>query len=204
LISKIKKNEDPIQASFATIALFNIANICFQSNSQKRVSIKAPQTNALIAATAYCDSLPESIVRDPMKILDDGAKTGSSLVKTYFLKSALDFAEDYKKNGTKESVQYANELLKKAQQYGSEAVQDGIQEASLLMSRAHIEGQFEKSNQTIGVAYLLSLSEKSPSKELTTYASKLNTKLTILEKNIAKELASGCAQKNNDILNSPF
>ncbi|MBC3920329.1 hypothetical protein H8L32_22890 [Undibacterium sp. CY18W] len=204
ILTQIQNSRDIDEIGIYSVAIFDIAKICLQSQWKNTgVTYNLDATN-FGSDTSFCQNLPQDVVANPLKILDDASQKGSSLAKTHYLMNAFVFAPIYKSIGTPEHIAFSNFIIERAKNYGEEAVKSGAQEANFLMSRAYTSGLFGKKDLTRALAYLLPLEQNLKSQGIGDSISEINSKLDESSKVQARNISVGCTGFDSSILMSPF
>lgn len=197
LLSKVSSGD-----KLAAIAAFNMVRQCYSLKISNPAAF-GNSTAALPSSNPSCPAFPRHLAESPLSILLPAAAKGAEAAKSVFATNAVSMAAYYKRLGTKESIDYANDILEKAQQYGDSSARSGIIESVLFMANAHQTGIFGHKNEVLAFAYAIPLT-KIPNSNERIFANGLALKLTQVEVDRANRIAYGCGNMKKIDGANPF
>lgn len=206
---KLNSGEKIENKEAATSAIFEFANMCFKLQLPSNV-YRDDQKIKIEKFNSYgCNSLPKDLIKKPLSVLDELARSGSQLGKVLYLSAALDIVPLYRRLGDDESNAYATSAAVKGEMWGKEASEAGYSEANLLLNRAYREGTFGEIDNAKGLAYLISINGENYNREdkaLSEYIVKIKGELKPDELKKASMISQGCEpqQSQSGFLQSPF
>lgn len=177
----------------SAVALFSVARSCYpQGIKQTGNSGQQP----LPSTSKECPRLPQDLIQNPFKLLDEAARRGSPTAQFVYAINAVGLSRSLRETNTNESVALAAELIKHAEEYGRLAATSGLTEAYSFMSRSYLVGSFGYRSPELAYAFALPVAANNPS-VYQKPVDNLGNGLTSVQKSNARMRALGCSTKSS-------
>ena len=145
----------------------------------------------------FCTNLPNEVAKNPLALLDNAAKAGSSEAKLMYAMNVQSMLKIMKFNGAILSKNEEQAFIKIAEAYGNSAAIDGIEEAYWFMASAYFGGVFGDRDYTKAYAFTLPQMRIKQDGDAQERLDLLYRELTMPQIRQAQMLAFGCQIQSN-------